>query len=82
MADLDDILDHIFTQLRKLAPEDVEVERDTDLVGKLGLDSTTVIDLVLELEDEYDVAIPLNALTDIRTPEELARLVHGLVEEE
>lgn len=81
MAERDDILEFLFENLRPLAPEDVELDEDTDLVGTLKLDSTTVIDLVLELEDEYDIAIPLNALTDVRTAGELARLVHRAAEE-
>ena len=49
-------------------------------MGSLGLESITVINVVLELEDEYDISVPLNALVDVRTAGQLARLVHSLCE--
>lgn len=81
MATFDDILDGIFGYLRKLAPDGVALNEDTDLVGTLRLDSITVINMVLELEDTYDVSIPLNDLADVRTAGDLARLVHRRCEE-
>ena len=80
MVHIEDVLARIFAHLQPLAPPDLVLEEDTDLVGTLGLDSVTVIDMVLELEDEYDISVPLNALVDVRTPRQLARLVHGLWE--
>lgn len=80
-ASIDDILERLFSYLRDLAPPGTDINADTDLVGTLGLDSITVINMVLELEDEYDVSVPLNALTDVRTAGELAQLVHNLGED-
>lgn len=80
MKTYDEILERLFTHLRPLAPQETEVAEDTDLIGTLGLDSTTVINIVLEIEDEFDISVPLNALVDIRTPGQLASLVHRIVE--
>ncbi|MFB8830992.1 phosphopantetheine-binding protein [Azotobacter sp. CWF10] len=38
------------------------------------------MDLLMALEDEFDVSIPLNVLTDVHTPAELAHAVHALME--
>jgi acyl carrier protein len=80
MATLDDILGRLFEYLAATAPDGIVMDEDIDLVGTLGLDSITVINMVLELEDEYDVSVPLNTLADVRTAGELARLVHRLCE--
>ena len=48
----------------------------------LGLDSTTLVDIILDVEDEFDVSVPLNALSDVQTAGELATLIHGLTEEQ
>ena len=81
MKTYDDVLERLFAHLRPLAQQDTEVAEDTDLIGTLGLDSTTVINVVLEIEDEFDISVPLNALVDIRTPGQLASLVHRIVED-
>ena len=81
MANIDEILDRLFGHLAALAPPGTELTEQTDLVGTLGLDSITVINMVVELEDAYDISVPLNALADIRTAGELARLVLRICEE-
>ncbi|MGI9625368.1 MAG: acyl carrier protein [Longimicrobiales bacterium] len=60
---------------------DVELDENADLVGTLGLDSTILIQLLADVEDEFDISVPLNQLADIRTLGELARLVHRITEE-
>lgn len=81
MKTYDEILERLFIHLRPLAPPTIEVAEDTDLIGTLGLDSTTVINIVLEIEDEFDLSVPLNALADVKTPRQLASLVHRIVED-
>lgn len=67
------------TLLRRLAGDDVIIHDDTDLIDELRLDSIKVLDLVLEIEDEFDVSIPLNSLADVRTMGDLSRVIvhHG-----
>lgn len=45
MKTYDEILERLFIHLRPLAPPTIEVAEDTDLIGTLGLDSTTVINI-------------------------------------
>ncbi|MDI6934679.1 acyl carrier protein, partial [Serratia sp. Se-PFBMAAmG] len=40
-------------------------------VNDLGLESIRVLDLLMMLEDELDISIPINILLDVRTPEQL-----------
>lgn len=50
----------------------LEVSESTDLLDQVGLSSLDVMELVETLEDEFDVALPINDLADVRTVKELA----------
>lgn len=53
----------------------------TNIARDLGLDSMAVMDLVMELEDQYDVSIPLDKIAETETVEQLAELILGLQEQ-
>jgi acyl carrier protein len=53
--------------VRPLAPEGRGVKEDTDLVADLEFDSLKVMNLIEQVEDRFDVSVPLNILPDIRT---------------
>lgn len=74
------ILQRLCVHLGRLAPERATIHPDIDLVRELGLDSIQVMNLLMEIEDEFDVTVPLNVLADVRTPAQLARAVGLLVE--
>lgn len=80
MATYEDILKKLYAHLQPMAAEGTTVDEDTDLVGDLGLDSLKVMDLLLEVEDEFDISIPLNALADVRTARDLAQEIHAFME--
>ena len=48
-------------------PEIEDPDFETELTSGLGLDSVQVMNMVMELEDELDVSIPVNVLADVRT---------------
>lgn len=50
----------------------LQVSESTDLLDQVGLSSLDVMELVETLEDEFDVALPINDLADVRTVKELA----------
>jgi acyl carrier protein len=54
---------------------------DTQLTGELELDSLKVMDLVLAVEDEFDISIPINALADVKTVGDLAVQIQKVVGE-
>lgn len=80
MISQEQILERLFVHLQSLAPPGTPLHADVDLKQELGLDSIKVMDLLMALEDEFDVSIPLNVLTDVHTPAELAHAVHALME--
>lgn len=71
------VLEELLQTLRRtLVPQATEIDEDTELVGSLGLDSMKVMNLLQEVEDHFDVSIPLNVLPDVRTVGDLARKIH------
>ena len=56
-----------------------DVGEDTDLVDELGLSSLKIMDLLMEVEDHFDVTVPLNSLPKMRTVGDLAAMLETLV---
>ena len=51
---------------------------DSSVVEDTGLDSVSVMDFVMELEDEFEVTIPLDRIAEVRTVGDLADAVQAL----
>lgn len=81
MPSYDEVLERLRAHLEPLTGPDVDLDRDTDLTSTLGLDSHKVMDILLDIEDEFEVAVPMSEVADVRTVGELASVVHRLVEE-
>lgn len=64
--------------LQKISKSDKPIGPDVNLIEHLELDSMKVLDVVMEIEDELDVSVPLNTLVDVNTVSELAQLVYEL----
>jgi acyl carrier protein len=48
---------------------------ETDISSDLNIDSMAVMDFVMEVEDHFDIEIPLNVVSETRTIGELAAVV-------
>jgi len=55
---------------------------DAGLTGDIGLDSVQVMNLVMEIEDELDISVPVEALADVQTLNQLADQVSPLLNAE
>ena len=77
--------DKIETRVLELLGEKIGAERKIDLdssvVEDTGLDSVSVMDFVMELEDEFDITIPLDKIAELRTVGDLADAVQALSHE-
>jgi len=65
--------------VRRLIRRPVALGPDSELMADLGFDSLQVLELVGELEDHFNIAVPLNGLTHIRTVSQIAAEVARLV---
>jgi len=72
MASYQQFLPDLYKVLQPFANEGEVLGEDTELVADLGLDSLKIMELMLEIEDHFDVSIPLNVLPDIGTIKDLA----------
>jgi len=81
MQTYETILSLVIELVKPLAPPGREVREDTDLVSDLEFDSLRVMNLVEQVEDRFDVSVPLNILPDIRTVRDftvqLQRIIGG-----
>ncbi|HFP3489608.1 TPA: acyl carrier protein [Escherichia coli] len=71
MVNREIVMDYILSSLQDLVENGVEIKPDSDLVNDLGLESIKVMDLLMMLEDRFDISIPINILLDVKTPAQL-----------
>lgn len=50
---------------------------ETDISGDLNIDSVSVMDFVMEVEDHFAMDIPLNVLSETRTIADLVKVVEA-----
>ena len=68
-----EVMAEISTQLAPFRNDDAQVIRGGTVISKdLAIDSLAVMDMVMELEDRFDVSIPMNVVAEIQTVDELA----------
>jgi acyl carrier protein len=51
------------------------IDENTGIAGELGMDSLKVMDLVVAVEDHFDISVPINALAEVRTVGDFATLI-------
>ncbi|MFQ5566188.1 MAG: acyl carrier protein [Paracoccaceae bacterium] len=73
-----EIQDRVLDLLSKKVGAGRKIDLDSGVVEDTGLDSASVMDFVMELEDEFDITIPLDRIADVRTVGELANTVQTL----
>ena len=79
MQDYQSILKKIYELLNSLVEEGTGIREETDFVIDLGFDSLKVMKLVEQVEDHYDISIPLNILPDVRTIKDFVQQLEKLV---
>lgn len=55
--------------------EDLVIEEDTSILGDLGLSSFDLVQLVCQVEDEFDVEIPDQMIREFRTAGDVIRFL-------
>ena len=68
--------------LKNVSRRPIEPTLESDLVADLGFDSLQVLEAIAELEDRFDISIPLNAVPATRTVAQVVAQVVCLVEEQ
>jgi acyl carrier protein len=67
------VIDYILQCLRGLGTDKQRpVGPNSHLIEDLGMESIKILDLLMMLEDQFDLSIPINILIDVSTPADLA----------
>ena len=67
-----DVMHEICRQLAPYQAEEKPITGQTVIYNDLSIDSLAVMDIIMELEDRFDVFIPINTVAEIQTVDELA----------
>ncbi len=56
-------------------PDDITM--DTDVQEDFGADSLDIVDLLMTIEDEFDIAIPDEEVTEMKTVSDLVKYIEN-----
>lgn len=73
-----EIMQLLCDRLSSMTNTGVQVTAETNLISQLSIDSIKLLNLIMEIEDTFDISIPINALADVQTVRQLADLVHKI----
>lgn len=70
----------VFEKVKAILGEQFDVEEDsitldTSVVDDLGADSLDVVDLLMSIEDEFEIEIPDTEIDNIKTVGELVKYI-------
>jgi acyl carrier protein len=82
MAEYQRILSNLYDGLASFTKGRVEVDENTELVGDLNLDSLQIMELLLSIEDRFDISIPVSILPDVKTVRDLAMQIEKITRSE
>ncbi len=73
--------DRVFQEIKSLLgahnPNGIEITPETDLSADLNIDSVAAMDLIMNIEDKFEIDIPLNLVGELRSVQDLAEVVRG-----
>ena len=75
----------VFDKVKELIAEQLDVKADditeaSSIQDDLGADSLDVVDLVMALEDEFDVEIPEDQVENIKTVGDIVKFIEDNAE--
>ena len=53
------------------------IEQDTDIIKDLGADSLDIVEMLMVIEQEYDVVIPDEVITSLKTVGDVAAYIEN-----
>jgi acyl carrier protein len=75
-SEVDSIVSDLCAMLQRYNKDQIALDARTSLGSELNIDSVEVMDLIMEIEDKFDIDIPINLISDVERIEDLAALVH------
>ena len=75
----EEIYAKILPIIKTYLPEDVnedQIHRDSDLTGELNINSAHLVDIVLDVEDTFDIAFANEDMENLRTLNDAIAIIH------
>jgi acyl carrier protein len=79
MLAYEELVEQLIKMVKAYVPEGLNIGEDTNLISDLEFDSLKVMNLMEEIEDYFDISIPLNVLSEIRTVKDFALQLERIV---
>lgn len=80
MVDTGDAVERrVVALLKDRMDSEAIVTPETKILADTTMDSVKVMDFLLEIEDEFDVTISLNRLSEVETVSDLVKAVHAVI---
>lgn len=73
-------IEKIYELIEPLNKKGIDLAPNVTFASDLELDSLTVMDLVAEIEDEFDIVLPLNLLPELETIAHVADAVEKILD--
>jgi acyl carrier protein len=73
-----EVVREICAHLEPFRAGEKPIAGDTVIAKDLTIDSLAIMDMVMELEDRFDVSIPMSVIAEIHTVDQLADTIRDL----
>ncbi|HIQ86373.1 MAG TPA: acyl carrier protein [Candidatus Scatomorpha gallistercoris] len=75
---------HLFETVRKVLAEQLEVDEsiitpETDIIYDLGADSLDLVELVMSLEEHYDIVLTDDKTANVRTVGQVVKMLEQFI---
>ncbi len=73
----------VFEKIKKILCEQLDVEEDditmdTNIVEDLGADSLDIVDLIMSVEDEFELEVPDDQVENIKTVGDVVNYIENM----
>ena len=74
----------VFEKVKEILCDQLDVEEDnitmeSNIADDLGADSLDVVDMLMSLEDEFDIEIPDEEIENLKTVGQLVKYIEGSI---
>lgn len=74
----------VFEKVRTLICEQLDIDEnkvteDSAMIEDLGADSLDVVDLIMSIEEEFDITIPETSTEDIKTVGDIVKYIESVI---
>jgi acyl carrier protein len=81
-SETDEVLREICVLLEAHNPNYIAISEETDLSADLNIDSVAAMDVIMNIEDKFEIDIPLNQVGELRSVRDLAEVVRAQLKDD